>query len=186
VTAHNFQVGRDDLPRVIDDIAAVYRAAFSAPPHEETEADARRFAEDVLPRHSERESFRCVVALDGSDRVIGFAYGYTGRPGQWWHDTVADAMGLEKDAAWLAEPFEVVTLAVMPDRQGKGIGGKLHDALLHGLPHRRAVLSVLHGESPALSLYRGRGWVELLDDLVFPGGSKRMLVMGRLLQSAGE
>ena len=45
-----------------------------------------------------------------------------------------------------------------PAAQGRGTGTALHDALLAGLPHRRALLSTYRDDRPAPRLYRRRGW----------------------------
>lgn len=43
---------------------------------------------EVWDRHAVREGFRLArVRQDGE--LVGFAYGYTGRHGQWWTDHVA-------------------------------------------------------------------------------------------------
>ena len=61
--------------------------------------------------------------------------------------------------------FEFVELAVRPDSQRRGIGGGLHDALLAGLPHHRALLSTWREERPARRLYLKRGWQVLQEEL---------------------
>jgi GNAT superfamily N-acetyltransferase len=79
---------------------------------------------------------------------------------------------------WIDEAFELVEFAVLPAYHGKGIGGKLHDFALDGLPHRRAVLSTVQSETNALQLYRKRGWRILLDNFYFPSVAKPYLIMG--------
>jgi hypothetical protein len=87
---------------------------------------------------------------------------------------------LPRDAAdrWLSDSFEFVELAVLPDAQGNGYGGLLHDALLAGLSHRVSVLSTLQEETDALHLYYKRGWVDLLQHFVFPVGAQPYRIMG--------
>ena len=143
-----------------DEFERVYARAFGAPGYDEPAETAQRFRAEQLPRHAEREGFRCVVALR-SDRMIGFAYGYTGERGQWWSDRVADLAPAEVADRWLGGHFEFVELAVDPGEQGQGVGTALHDALLADLPHGRALLSTYRDDRPAPRLYRRRGW-ELL------------------------
>ena len=60
--------------------------------------------------------------------LAGFIYGFHGRPGQWWHDTVARALAsLDPPMAttWLADSFEVAELHVLPAYQGRRIGRRL-------------------------------------------------------------
>lgn len=52
-------------------------------------------------------------------------------------------------------------LAVRPSEQGRGIGQALHDALLDGVPQRRALLGTWTDDRPARRLYLRSGWQEL-------------------------
>jgi len=149
---------------LVDELAEVYARAFGAPGYDEPPEAVRRFRGEQLPRHAEREGFRCVVARDG-ERVVGFAYGYTGHRGQWWPDRVAAKAPEAFTRTWVGGHFEFVELAVDPDHQGRGIGGRLHDALLAGLPHERALLSTYRDDRPAPRLYRRKGWTVLLEGL---------------------
>ncbi len=91
---------------------------------------------------------------------------------------VAQVLDAETAAWWLPGYFEIVEPAVTPAAQGRGIDGRLHDALLVGLPHRTALLSTHQSETPALRLYRKRGWMPLLEGIVFPGGDMPFVIMG--------
>lgn len=154
-------------------LAAVYNSAFGE--------DSTLFL-DMYERHVGREGFRLVVARD-ADRIVGFAYGYQGSAGQWWHDMVRAAMTPEMAWEWMDGSFEVVELAVRQGRQGQGIGGALHDVLLQGVPNRTAVLSTQQRQSNALHLYRKRDWQVLLDNFLFPGGNQPWLIMGKRLRT---
>jgi GNAT superfamily N-acetyltransferase len=156
----------------------VYHAAFAAPPYNRDAAQARAFA-GTLSQHMLRRDFRSCIALEPqTGKLTGFTYGYSGGAGEWWHDIVAAAMAPAARDAWLAGSFEFAELAVLPEAQGRGIGGRLHDALLDGLANRTAVLSTIEQETTALQLYRKRGWVDLVHDLAFPDVAERYLLMG--------
>jgi ribosomal protein S18 acetylase RimI-like enzyme len=150
------ELAPDVPPEVVD----VYREAFGASPYFEGDDEVARFAREVLPRHAGRAGFRCVVARD-EGAVVGFGYGYTSAPGQWWHDWVASLLGLALADEWMGDAFELVELAVRPAAQGRGHGARLHDAVLAGLPHRTALLSTRDEDTPARRLYHRRGWVPL-------------------------
>lgn len=159
-------------------ILHVYQAAFAAPPYFAGDEDCASFLESST-RHIERDGFRCVIAQESADgRMLGFAYGYSSQAGQWWHDLMANVMSREMVETWLNGAFELVTLAVEPSAQGKGIGSKLHDTLLSILPHHAAILSTRQSETNALHLYRKRGWISLIQDFFFPSGNDPWLVMG--------
>lgn len=167
-----------ELGPVIEQILHVYGAAFALPPYNRDASQTQAFA-GTLMRHLANDDFRCCVAReDGNGRILGFTYGYTGRPGQWWYDVVAAAMEPRVVEQWLDGGFEFVELAVLPEAQGRGLGGRLHDALLDGQPHRAATLSTIQYETAALGLYRKRGWVKLLQGVVFPNVPEPYLVMG--------
>jgi ribosomal protein S18 acetylase RimI-like enzyme len=128
--------------------------------------------------HCARRGFRLDAAVDG-DAVLGFAYGYLGDRGQLWPDRVALALGEEEAAGWLGGHFEFVELGVVGSHRRLGLGAALHDALMTDPPSDRALLSTDDDpESPAVQLYRSRGWQRLT--LLEPG----VQVMGRRLQWA--
>jgi ribosomal protein S18 acetylase RimI-like enzyme len=172
-------------PEVQAEIVDVYREAFGESPYFEGETEVARFAREALPRHAVHAGFRCVVARD-EGALVGFAYGYTTAAGQWWHDWVVAQLDPPAAAEWATDAFELVELAVRPAVQGRGIGGRLHDAVLAGLPHRTALLSTRDEDTPARRLYRRRGWV-LLREAVRPArDGPPVLFMGlRLPARAG-
>jgi len=72
------------------ELAAVYLSAFGAPGYDEDPARAEAFAKEQLPLHSQRDGFKFVAARSDDDRIVGFAYGFTGQRGQWWSDRIAE------------------------------------------------------------------------------------------------
>ncbi len=172
------QLSPRELIAVRSRVVGIYAAAFAAPPYLRGDGEARQFGE-TLARHAQRKDFRCFVALERNDgRLLGFVYGYTSEAGQWWHDIVSGAMTREQVERWLTDAYEFVELAVLPEEQKRGLGGRLHDALLAGLPHRVSVLSTLQAETDALHLYYKRGWVDVVQNLVFPAGAQPYRIMG--------
>ena len=120
----------------IKSIVDIYREAFGQAPYFKNDAEVRSFAA-IYPRHMERPGFRCVLAREEeTQNILGFAYGYTGASGQWWHDLVVQKMTPTESEFWMTDVFEVVELAVYPSAHGHGYGGGIHDALLQALPHR--------------------------------------------------
>lgn len=163
------------LPPLIDQFVTVYREAFAAPPYNEDAAAAVSFGNRLL-LHATRDGFRCVVARADAQPVVGFAYGYTLASGQWWYDVLRAHLDQAVQQRWLRDCFDLIDLAVQPSAQGQGLGGRLHDALLADLPHRRALLATYPAETPALQLYRKRGWVLVRDAFFAPGNVSRMLL----------
>ena len=151
-------------------LARVYRVAFAGAG--EGDDEVRRFVDEQLPRHAERDGFRLVVVEDG-DEAVALGYGYTGERGQWWSDRVAGLAPAGVVDEWLGGHFELVELAVDPAWQRRGLGARAHDLLLEGLPHERALLTTYRDEErPAPRLYRRLGWrplAELNEDTVLYG-----------------
>lgn len=175
-------VSRRNVEAFQDQVVTIYRDAFRAPPYGRGEEEVVGFARS-LAQHTQREGFCMMLAVEGkSDRAVGLAYGYTNAAGQWWHDTVAKAVLPSMAAEWLADSFQLAEIAVTPELQGRGIGGLLHDHLLGGLPHRRAVLSTLRAQTRAYRMYHKRGWVVLLESVFFPGVARAYQILGRDLR----
>ena len=138
--------------------------------------------DEIVPRHLERDGFRFVAERDEAGRLAGIAYGYEGAAGQWWHDLVCAAMDEATRTRWLRPGhFEFVELAVRPDLRRRGLGGRLHDALLGGLAAPTALLSTEVDNEVAIALYSGRGWEVIVPELDFGPDFPPFLVMGREL-----
>ncbi|NUW39948.1 GNAT family N-acetyltransferase [Nonomuraea rhodomycinica] len=121
----------------------------------------------------------------GAAKVVGFAYGFHGAPGQWWHDVVYRALeersGPRVADAWLGDAFELAEIHVHPDYQGKGIGRAMITTLCAGRAERSAVLSTHDRPTAARHLYRSMGFTDLLSRFVFPGGYEEYAIAGRPL-----
>lgn len=181
MTARIEALDHDALERREDQLLRIYRETFSGPPYNEREEDVAVFL-DRMWRHSTYPGFRFRGAIGEDGAVLGFSYGYSSRPGQWWHEVVGRAIPPEVRTDWLGDAFDFTELAVRPDARGRGLGGRLHDALLAGVAHRTACLSTHQSESVALRLYRGRGWEDVLRDFHFPGFAEPYLILGKRLR----
>ncbi|MBA8953537.1 GNAT family N-acetyltransferase [Actinomadura namibiensis] len=184
------EIDRRAFLRRLRPILEVYAAAMRPPPEQ---LPGRH---TIMERHASYPRFRALVAerrpafpgLPGT--VRGFAYGFHGERGQWWHDVVHQALerrgGPGHAARWLSDAFEVAELHVHPEAQGQGLGRGLLTGLCEGRPETTVVLSTLDGpeDSPARRLYRSVGLVDLLTDFEFPGGGPRYAVMGGRLPLA--
>ncbi len=144
----------DQAQEYADEVFAVYDAVFGDRP------DQDDWREVLYDRHCSREAFRLAAARD-ADRLVGFAWGYLGRPGQFWSDWVLRELPPDVSAAWVGGHFELVELAVLPDHRRHGFGRRLHDVLLDGVPSDRALLGTDNADSPAVRLYASHGWRKL-------------------------
>ncbi len=172
----------NDVPSVLDEVLGVYARAFAAPPYARAEDAVNQFAEILIERHIHRDDFRMVGAFS-ADQLVGLAYGYHGGPGQYWHDLVRLALGERLAGEWLDDAFELAEFAVLPAYQARGIGSRLHNALLSGIPYRTAIATTIRDNNPALDFYLRRGWVILRDDFRFPGAVHEQAIIGRALRA---
>jgi GNAT superfamily N-acetyltransferase len=146
----------------------VYDSVFGDQP------DFATWREAVWDRHRVREGFRLARAYaDGT--LVGFAYGYTGRTGQWWTDNARTVLEPEVAATWLGGHFELVSIGVLDAARGAGVGRRLMRALLDGLPHDRLLLMTsVDASDPARRLYASEGW-----QVLGPGTGAGTVIMGR-------
>lgn len=135
--------------------------------------------------HMQRPGWRCVGAFTGDDDLVGIGYGYSGLPGQWWHEQVRRGMlaaGLDTDVeAWLGDYFELTELHVRPDSQAGGLGESLLRRLLDGAEASKVLLSTPEGPTRAWKLYRRVGFVDVLRDYRFTGDPRPFAVLGSAL-----
>ncbi len=159
-------------------IVSVYELAFRPRPYEKSFLEVHEFAKG-LRSSCLRDGFRFIAGMNqDSGRMAGFAFGYQLTRDQWWYQVVAPRMPPELRAAWMEDSFKFAEIAVAPDFQGRGLGGRLHDMLLRAVAPSKAVLSTLHGETAAARLYRARGWQLLLEGITFPGVAKKYNILG--------
>lgn len=135
--------------------------------------------------HMLREDWRCVVALDDLDALVGIGYGYRGASGQWWHEQVRRGLttvsGAQAVDEWMDDYYELTELHVLPRAQGRGLGEALLRNLLDGVPTSHVLLSTPEGPSNAWRLYRRVGFVDLLRHYQFTGDPRPFAVLGREL-----
>lgn len=166
-----------------DAVIDAYLAAFDVPPER---PEARAEAEAMFRRHAGYPGWRGLVALGPGDEVLGFAYGYTSTPGQFYRGKLEAALGPDLSARWLSDCFEFVELGVVPPARRRGIAGRLHDALLAGTGHRTAVLTTWVTNTPARALYESRGWQVILEPWLPAPDGEPYVIMGLDLGGRGD
>lgn len=130
-------------------------------------------------KHATFPGYRGVVAVE-DDRVVGYAYGYTTRPGQYYHEALRAVLPSPVYVRWFDDCFEFVELGVVEEARGRGVGGRLHDALVEGLTHARSVLTTGIDNEVARRFYEDRGWEPLFQPFD-PEGGDPMVVYGLAL-----
>lgn len=172
-----YAVEAKSVPAYQEQLVTIYRRAFARPPYGKDETEIAEFARS-LPRHLVQPGFRMVIAEAQPGLLAGFAYGFNNDPDHLWYREAAKALPAAVVAEWLAGGFRLVEIAVTPEMQGRGIGGRLHDRLLQGVVKRRATLLTIAADSSAYQMYRKRGWILLHGALTFPGIARPYRLMG--------
>jgi len=186
----------------LDACAGVYAAAMN-PPAEQLPG---RYV--IMERHSGYAAFRAIAAImlpDGAGAgdtapagaaaggaqplLVGFAYGFHGSGGQWWHDVVrraaASRLGARAADDWFGDSLEIAEVHVLPGHQGRGTGLAMMLRLTAGRPERAAVLSTMDANTRARRLYHGLGFTDLLTGFEFPGTDVPYAIMGAPLPLPG-
>jgi ribosomal protein S18 acetylase RimI-like enzyme len=166
-------VDADRFAPYVAEAAQVYGDAMGRPP----ELVVQRG--EIMAAHLHRRDFVAVLALGDDGSLVGFAYGYRGRAGEWWHDIVAEALGREQANRWMADAFELAELHVRPDHQGCGLGRQLLASIDDNATGTTIVLSTHDRESAARGLYLSAGFVDLLRAFIFPGSREVYAIMGK-------
>jgi ribosomal protein S18 acetylase RimI-like enzyme len=174
------ELGRPGFLANIDQQLAIYGAAMGA------SLDELPSRQVIMERHAGNPGLRSLAAVDdASGQIVGFAYGFRGSPGQWWHDVVWSALaatsGLDSAHDWLDDAVEIAEVHVRPEYQARGVGRRLVQGLAADRSERTALLSTRDAESRARRLYRSLGFRDLLTSFVFPGGGPPYAVMGAVL-----
>lgn len=132
----------------------------------------------VLKRQSKRQGFKLCIVVGADGKIQGYAYGYVGRPSQWWYDIVSADLTEPEKEEWMSDYFEFVELGVLKQFRNMGLGKQLHDSLLSGSTSRTALLSTQVANSNAISLYRKSGWEVIRKQFQFPGADTPFAIMG--------
>jgi len=198
------ELDRNQFLANLDACAGVYAAAMN-PPEEQLPG---RYI--IMERHSGYAAFRAVAAImhpgaggaaggtapDGGEAaagarplLVGFAYGFHGSGGQWWHDLVrraaASVLGARAADDWFGDSLEIAEVHVLPRHQGRGTGLAMLQRLTAGRPERAAVLSTMDANTRARRLYHGLGFTDLLTGFEFPGTDLPYAIMGAPLPLPG-
>ena len=173
------EAGPVEFAARLDSVIEIYLAAMRPP------ADQIAGRQSIMRGHGTYPEFRCLFAELADGRPVGFAYGFHGVAGQWWHDIVLYALreraGDAVATAWLGDTLELAEIHVHPDYQGKGIGRAMVHGLCAGRTERSAVLSTHDRPTAARHLYRSIGFTDLMAPFVFPGGHEEYAIVGAAL-----
>jgi len=171
-------------------IAAIVRPAAGAPADDEPMTGEVTAGEAAPGMAAPGEAVADGPVATGSAPLLaGFAYGFHGGSGQWWHDlvsrTTASVLGTRAANDWFGDSLEIAEVHVLPSYQGRGTGLAMMLRLTAGRPERAAVLSTMDANTRARRLYRGLGFTDLLTSFTFPGTELPYAIMGAPLPLPG-
>jgi GNAT superfamily N-acetyltransferase len=171
------RVGAPEFTAALDTVLGIYTAAMRPP----SDQLAGRAA--IMRNHATYPDFVCILAE--SPEIVGFAYGFHGASGQWWHDVVRrgmeDRSGPRAAEDWFGDALEIAEIHVLPGYQGKGIGRRMIHSICEGRTERTVVLSTHDAPTAARHLYRSVGFAYLMTDFVFPAGYETYVIAGAAL-----
>lgn len=136
----------------------------------------------TITKHSTYSGFKGITYINESDKVVGFAYGYTSTPGQFYRQKLEEQFNKEEKKRWLSDCFEFVELAVDPISRQSGIGKQLHDSLLLQINHKTSLLTTSTDNAPAINLYKAKNWQTIKDNVVVIPSTKPQLIMGKVMK----
>ena len=142
----------------VDEAMRIYARAMNYP---YSAADQRAV---TARRHAHNAGFASRAALLPDGTLVGFGYGYTTAPGQWWHDLVRKALTAPLAAEWLHDAFELSELHVLPEYQGHGIGSALlrrMESMLELENESRVLLETPADNVRAVRFYERQGYLIL-------------------------
>lgn len=157
------EVAADRALRVV--LAGVYAEVFAEPPYEDPPERATEWADGALVRHAALPGFVLVAAVSAGD-VLGFGYGSIDAEDSWFASYVREHAPGAVWQTWLGGHGALAELAVLARARGRGIGGRLHDAVVEHLRSAGATRLILLTQAAAVdarALYARRGWVDLAE-----------------------
>jgi ribosomal protein S18 acetylase RimI-like enzyme len=132
-------------------------------------------------KHSSYKGFTGMAMLSKEEQVIGFSYGYTSLPGQYYHELLAKEFHPEEYHYWFQDCFEVVELAVHASYRKQGVGTTLMTKLLENVDHQTTILNTQSSNNIARALYTSLQW-KVLKEPFYPDSLKQpYVIMGKEL-----
>ncbi|MEH7239410.1 GNAT family N-acetyltransferase [Bacillus sp. JJ1562] len=162
----------DLTENILDKVANLYKIVWDS---------ADPLINERLLKHANYDGFKGIVILSDEEEAIGFSYGYTSLPGQFYHEKLAKEFSSEEYNKWLKDCFEFVELAVHPDYRQQGFGRILVNELLQDIKNKTVILTTQVNNRPARSLYESLNWICLKDQFFPSVKDNPYIIMGKKL-----
>lgn len=145
--------------RLLDSICDLYDQVFSVPPFFWRDDEPELHRERLLGL-LEDPTYGIAVAQVG-DELVGFAYGVAVPPDTKRWSRLAEPLSVQVTAEWPGRTFLLFDYGVRQAYRGRGIGRRLHDALLGSRSEERATLTVQPTATETKRLYEHWGWYQV-------------------------
>ncbi|MFH8387915.1 GNAT family N-acetyltransferase [Kitasatospora sp. NPDC018058] len=148
--------GPSDAATLLDTLADVWAEAHAG--HDDVARAG--FTPETLRRqisgHARHEEFTLVAAF-AAGQIVGFGYGFRCSPAYWYGEQLLPQVTPE-EARTTGSLAGICELAVRSGWQGRGVGTRIHTALLEALRTDWVSLLAMPGDHPAQHLYRRLGY----------------------------
>ncbi|HAM80257.1 MAG TPA: N-acetyltransferase [Ornithinibacillus sp.] len=135
-----------------------------------------------LIKHSGYKGFRGNIIISDHKELLGFSYGYSSLPDQFYHNLLASELSSLEYEKWLKDCFELVELAVYPSYRGQGYGKQLITNLLADIQHKTSILTTQIENKSARSLYHSLGWEVIKEPFVSDQNGPAYVIMGKVFR----
>ena len=126
-------------------------------------------------KYARIEGFVGLVAVTKQNQVVGMGFGTKSATGQWWHDKVAQRMGINHPA--LQDAWVLIELGVLETYRDQQIGSCLLNTLMTQQTCSNALLSTLVSNVDAQRFYQRHGWTVLHPGFAFVNGDPEFMIM---------
>jgi ribosomal protein S18 acetylase RimI-like enzyme len=134
-----------------------------------------------LIKHSSYPGFSGFVCLSDNEEFVGFTYGYSSLPGQYYHDILAKELDSTGYALWLSNCFELVELVVHPSYRNQGYAKWLVTELLKDVQNKTTILTTQVNNQSARHLYQALDWTTVKEPFFPSNDGTPYVIMGKVL-----
>lgn len=151
--------GPEEAKEIAEDLIEVYAEVYNVEPYRGDPFFAVPAYINRLHMAFDMPGFETVTARLDDGTLAGYVHGVTLDPARAWWDSLGDARPAEAvQAAEAGEVFWLRELMTLPEFQGKGIGRRVHDAVVDGRAEPWTTLTCIIDNEPARSAYPRWGY----------------------------
>ncbi|MEU5162187.1 GNAT family N-acetyltransferase [Streptomyces sp. NPDC020875] len=148
---------------IVPELTEVYARVYGGPPYAGDPFFSVRTFTERLTAAFGMPGFEVVTARLTEGTLAGYVHGVTLAPDRVWWASLNDVLPADaRAAADAGEMFWLRELMVLPEYTNRGIGRRLHDAMVSGRREPWTTLTCIHDNQPARDAYPRWGY-EVVD-----------------------